>query len=181
VPEPTTLPRAPAVNDTLSLFLEFQIKNCLVGLVLPVRKVDPSHHMSAASALIISHLPHAATSFVSCPPFPASHYPFFPFFFLSSSNSTAYSFSYYYLYLSSVGIATGYGLGDRGLIPSRSKRFFSTPQHPDPVSYPMGAGGLHPWDKWPEREAVHFPPPSTGVKNGGAVTPLPDTTSWHGA
>jgi hypothetical protein len=32
---------------------------------------------------------------------------------------------------SSVGIATGYGLDGRGLIPGRGKRFFSIPQRSD--------------------------------------------------
>jgi hypothetical protein len=32
---------------------------------------------------------------------------------------------------SAVGIVTGYGLDSLGLIPGRSKRFFSAPQRPD--------------------------------------------------
>jgi hypothetical protein len=41
----------------------------------------------------------------------------------------------------SVCIGKGYGLDDRGLIPGRSKRFFSSSQRPDqPTSYPTDTG-----------------------------------------
>jgi hypothetical protein len=45
------------------------------------------------------------------------------------------------------GIATGYGLGDRGvgvLVPVGS-RIFSSPRRP--ASYPVGSGGFFPGDK----------------------------------
>jgi hypothetical protein len=52
-----------------------------------------------------------------------------------------------------VGVATGYGLDDRGVgvrVPVES--IFSCPQHPDRfwgrlVSYPMGTGGSFPGGK----------------------------------
>jgi hypothetical protein len=31
------------------------------------------------------------------------------------------------------------------------------------------------------READHSPPPGTKLKNGGAIPPLPHTSSWRGA
>jgi hypothetical protein len=37
---------------------------------------------------------------------------------------------------SSVRIVLGYRLHSQGSIPSRSKRFFSAPQHPDPLQGP---------------------------------------------
>jgi hypothetical protein len=53
---------------------------------------------------------------------------------------------------SSVGVATGYGLEDRGSIPGRGKRFFSTAKRPDPLwghsaSSPMGTGNRFPGGK----------------------------------
>jgi hypothetical protein len=45
---------------------------------------------------------------------------------------------------SSVGIATGYGLDDRGVgvrVPVGSK-IFTSPYRPDPTSYKMGTGAL---------------------------------------
>jgi hypothetical protein len=33
--------------------------------------------------------------------------------------------------------------------------------------------------KLPERKADHSPSPSTYVKNGGAIPPLPHMSSWH--
>jgi hypothetical protein len=55
---------------------------------------------------------------------------------------------------SSVGIATGYGLGDRefGVGVPVGSRMFSSPRFPDrlwgpPASYPMGTGGSFPGSK----------------------------------
>jgi hypothetical protein len=53
---------------------------------------------------------------------------------------------------SSVGIVTGHGLDSRGQIPSRSKRFFSSPQHPDRLWVPLivlsnGYQGLLFWEQ----------------------------------
>jgi hypothetical protein len=52
----------------------------------------------------------------------------------------------------SVGIATGYRLEDRGSIPVRSKKLFSSPQLPRllwayKASSPMGVGGFLTGDK----------------------------------
>jgi hypothetical protein len=44
-----------------------------------------------------------------------------------------------------------------------------------PTSYPMSTGGSFPGVKRPVREAVHSPPTSAEVKNGGATSPLPHT------
>jgi hypothetical protein len=41
-----------------------------------------------------------------------------------------------------------------------------------PTSYPM---------KWPLSEAEHSPQSRAEVKNGGAILPLPNTSSCHGA
>jgi hypothetical protein len=54
--------------------------------------------------------------------------------------------------VSSVGIAIGHGLDGRGSVPGRSKRFFSSPQHPDriwahPASYTVGVGESFPCGK----------------------------------
>jgi hypothetical protein len=53
-----------------------------------------------------------------------------------------------------VGIATGYGLDDRGVgvrVPVGSRIFFlyvvQTGSGVHPTSYPMGTGGSFPWDK----------------------------------
>jgi hypothetical protein len=50
---------------------------------------------------------------------------------------------------SSAGIAMGYRLESRDLIPGRGKRFFSSPQHPDQFwgPYPMGTTGSIPGNK----------------------------------
>jgi hypothetical protein len=73
---------------------------------------------------------------------------------------------------SSVGIATGYGLGDRGvgvLSPDRVKNFLSfTSSRPalGPTQTPVQwvTGALTPGVKRPGREADHSPPTSTEVK-----------------
>jgi hypothetical protein len=82
----------------------------------------------------------------------------------------------------------GYSLDAQNLIPSRSKKFFSTPQHADRLckgsTQPptQGVPRALSWEvKWPECEADHSPPSSAEVKNGGAIPPLPDISSWHGA
>jgi hypothetical protein len=74
-----------------------------------------------------------------------------------------------------VGIATGYGLDDRGVgvrFPVES-RIFSSPRRPDPASYPMGAGGSFPGVKRPVREADHSPPTSADVKKIWVYTSTP--------
>jgi hypothetical protein len=68
---------------------------------------------------------------------------------------------------SSVGIATGYGLDDRGVgvrVPVGST-IFSSPQHPDQLRCPLsllsnGSSGV----KQPGREADHSPPASAEIK-----------------
>jgi hypothetical protein len=72
---------------------------------------------------------------------------------------------------SAVGIATGYGLDDRGveirvLVESR---MFSSPYRPDRLwahlaSYQIDTWGSFPGVKWPGREADHSPPTSAEVK-----------------
>jgi hypothetical protein len=42
-------------------------------------------------------------------------------------------------------------------------------------------GALSPGVKRPGREADHSPPSSAEVKNGGAIPPLPNMSSWHSA
>jgi hypothetical protein len=51
----------------------------------------------------------------------------------------------------------------------------------DPASCPMGTVGSFPGVKRQGREAVHSPPSSAEVKNGGAVPPLPRMPSWYSA
>jgi hypothetical protein len=94
---------------------------------------------------------------------------------------------------SSVGIATGYGLDDRGSIPG-SERFFSTQQRPDriwgPPSLPSNGCQGSNKDSFPggggrgvKREADHSPPSSARVKKDKdvAIPPLPHMSSWHSA
>jgi hypothetical protein len=87
---------------------------------------------------------------------------------------------------SAVSIATGYGLDDRGSIPSKGKIFlFSTASRPalgptqPSIQYVLGA--LSPGVKQPGREADHSPPSIAGLKNGGAIPPLLRMSSWHSA
>jgi hypothetical protein len=40
---------------------------------------------------------------------------------------------------------------------------------------------LSPGVKWPGRVVDHSPPPSAGVKNGGAIPPLLHMSSWNSA
>jgi hypothetical protein len=46
-----------------------------------------------------------------------------------------------------------------------------------PVSYPGGSGALSRGVKRPRREVEHSPTSTTEVKNGGAITSLPYTSS----
>jgi hypothetical protein len=50
-----------------------------------------------------------------------------------------------------------------------------------PASYPVGNRGSFPGGKVAGHEADHSPPSSAKVKNGGAIPPLPHTSSWRGA
>jgi hypothetical protein len=79
-----------------------------------------------------------------------------------------------------VGIATGYGLDDRGVgvrVPVESRIFFSPRR---PASYPMGTGALSPGVKWPGLEADHTSNVSMSRKCG-SIHPLPHTSSWRSA
>jgi hypothetical protein len=84
----------------------------------------------------------------------------------------------------SVGIAKGYKLDGQGSIPGRDKRFFSllhcvwTGPGSHPASYPMGSGR-----SFLEGKAAgdYSSPSNAEVRNGGAVTQLPHTSSWCGA
>jgi hypothetical protein len=42
-----------------------------------------------------------------------------------------------------------------------------------------GLGTLSAGLKQPGHEAEHSPPSTTKVKNGGAILPFPDMSSWH--
>jgi hypothetical protein len=75
---------------------------------------------------------------------------------------------------SSVGIATGYGLHGRGLIPDRGSGAH-------PASYTMDNAGFFPGVKRPGSESDNSPPSSAEVKNDGAIPPLPHMSSWHSA
>jgi hypothetical protein len=86
---------------------------------------------------------------------------------------------------SSVCIATGYGLDGRGSIPGGGKSFLFSAAS----SLALGStlhliqwvpGAISPGLKRPGCEADHSPP-SSAVRNGGAITPLPYMSSWHGA
>jgi hypothetical protein len=75
------------------------------------------------------------------------------------------------------GIATAYGLDG-------SVQFSAvTVSRPALLSsYPMRTGDSFSGElNRPGREADHLPPSSAGVKNSGAVPPLPHKSSWRGA
>jgi hypothetical protein len=82
----------------------------------------------------------------------------------------------------SVAIAVGYGLDGRGSISDRGKRFLSSPQRPDRLWDPpsllsnCSLGG-----KAPGIWSYHSPSSSVEVKNGAAILPLPDMSSWRDA
>jgi hypothetical protein len=108
---------------------------------------------------------------------------------LSALKRTMYWFSHllhkYRINMSrdnSVGIATGYGLDDRGVgvrVPVGS-RIFSSPRRsdllwgpPNLLSCPMDAVGPAPGVRRPEHEPDHSSPPTTEVKNDGTISRLP--------
>jgi hypothetical protein len=88
---------------------------------------------------------------------------------------------------SAVGIATGYGLDDRGvgvLVPVGDFSLLlvvQTDSGAHPASYPMGTGGSFPGVKRPGREAGRSPPTSAEVKNTLSIPALPHTPSWRSA
>jgi hypothetical protein len=90
---------------------------------------------------------------------------------------------------SSVGMALGYGLDDRG---SRfrflagagnfSLQCVHNGSGAHPASCPMGTRGSFPWIKRPGREADHSPPSSAEVKEWVELYLYsPGTPSWRGA
>jgi hypothetical protein len=90
--------------------------------------------------------------------------------------------------LFSVGIAAGYGLDGRGLIPVRDKRFFfphSTVSRPaeGPIEPPIQSvpGDHYPIVRRTGRESDISPPFSAEIKKSGAIPPIPHMTIWSGA
>jgi hypothetical protein len=84
---------------------------------------------------------------------------------------------------SSVGIATGWTVGAQ--FPARERDYsllhsVQTGSGVHPASYPMDTGALYPGVKPPVHEADHSLPFVAEVENGGAIPPLPHTSSWHG-
>jgi hypothetical protein len=77
-----------------------------------------------------------------------------------------------------IGIATSYGLDDRGVgvrVPVGSLlHVVQTRSVAYPAPYPMGTGSSFPGVKWPGCEAYHSPPASVDVKCG-SIHPLPNT------
>jgi hypothetical protein len=83
-------------------------------------------------------------------------------------------------------IKLGYRLNDRGIgvrfMEARDFLFFTTFRpalRPTQSSIQWVPGAHSPGIKWPGEEADHSPPSSAKVKNGGAIPPLPHTSSWH--
>jgi hypothetical protein len=81
---------------------------------------------------------------------------------------------------------TGYVLNGRVSIPGKGYKFFSsawvhTGYGAHPATCPICTGALSPEIKRLGRESDHPPPPSTEVKNGGAMQQLPYPYSWRRA
>jgi hypothetical protein len=81
----------------------------------------------------------------------------------------------------------GYGMNGRGigvLFPARGRDFLLNDAQTGSVAHPaffaMGTGGRFPGIMRQEREANYSPPSRGKVKNGGAIFPLPHTSSCCG-
>jgi hypothetical protein len=97
------------------------------------------------------------------------------------------TFNRYCPRFSSVGVATGYGLCDRGSIPGRGNVFLYS------IAFRPNLGPTLPLIQWvpralspgvkrPRRETDHSPASSAEVKNDGTtIPPLPRVPSWHSA
>jgi hypothetical protein len=84
---------------------------------------------------------------------------------------------------SSVSVVTDYGLYGRGSISGRGKRFSllhsaQTGSGAHLAPYTMRNVSFLRWVKRQGLESDHSPPFSAEVKNGGAIPPLPRTSSW---
>jgi hypothetical protein len=85
----------------------------------------------------------------------------------------------------SVGMAKGYGLDDRSPIPTGGGGYFffsiasrlTLWSNLSLIQWVLG--GVSSGIKRPGRESDYSPPSSDAVNNGGAVSPLPHTFSWH--
>jgi hypothetical protein len=93
---------------------------------------------------------------------------------------------YYIRWNSLVGIVTGYVLDGRVSITSRIRVFsllhnIQPGPGAHPASNPLGTWELFPGLTRPGPEADHLSPSSAKINNDGAIPPLPDTYSWHGA
>jgi hypothetical protein len=88
--------------------------------------------------------------------------------------------------LSSVGIASSYGLDGQCSIPGRARIVYlvhrvQIDSGAHLVTYTRIPGSPSPGVKQRKREADHSRPSSVEVKNGGIISPFPDTLSWRGA
>jgi hypothetical protein len=86
---------------------------------------------------------------------------------------------------SSVGIATGYGLNDRGSSPGRGWEFFlrhfvQTGSGPTQPSIQRVRRAFSSGLKWPGRGADRSPPSSAEVKNAWIYACAPHKSSWRG-
>jgi hypothetical protein len=73
-------------------------------------------------------------------------------------------------------------MGRVGSIPGRARDFsllhnIQTGSGAHPASYTIGTGGSFPGGMRPGRETDHSPSSSAEVRNGGAIPPLPHTSS----
>jgi hypothetical protein len=76
---------------------------------------------------------------------------------------------------------TGYWLDGRGSIPSRGKEFSLLDSVQSDSGSPSLPCNVYLGVKRLGREANHSPPSNAVAKNGGAITPLPHTSSRYSA